>query len=213
MFCFFSSHQMDIFNFFVGHLVLHSNIFCRTFIKNVWLSDRSDKFRQHCIYSNVLNLVPNHGTRILSLVGYYGLVLLFGQIPVLCLMISVDWNPSPDKYNSIGLCTLLLHITYHVNIYICSPASPLLITALLSFNHKKLTTLNKTYWYLIVELKPTFCQIHKKTRFHCEISYWMEHQAKKNMCVSYNPTDPALNPQLKFFPHSPDSGFCRHGFY
>ena len=36
--------------------------------------------RDLLIYSNALNLVPNHGTRILSLVGYYGLVLLFGQI-------------------------------------------------------------------------------------------------------------------------------------
>ena len=62
--------------------------------------------------------VPNHGTRILSLVGYYGLVLLFGRIRVLCLMSSVDWNPSPDKY--ICLCTLLLHFTYHVNINLCN---------------------------------------------------------------------------------------------
>ena len=52
------------------------------------------------IYSNVLNLVPNKGTRILSLVGYYSLVLLFGQIRVPCLMSSIDWNPSPDKYIS-----------------------------------------------------------------------------------------------------------------
>ena len=72
------------------------------------------------IYSNVLNLVANHGTRILSLVGYYGLVLLFEQIRVLCLMSSVDWNPSPDKYIIIRLCTLLLHMTYHVNIYLCN---------------------------------------------------------------------------------------------
>ena len=50
--------------------------------------------------SNLLNLVPNHGTRILSLVGYYGLVLLFGQIRVFCLMTSVDWNPSLDQYIS-----------------------------------------------------------------------------------------------------------------
>ena len=41
---------MDIFIFFVGHLVRHSNIFCQTFIKNVRLSDRSDEFRQHCKY-------------------------------------------------------------------------------------------------------------------------------------------------------------------
>ena len=33
--------------FFVGHLVRHSNIFCRTFMKNVRLSDRSDEFWQH----------------------------------------------------------------------------------------------------------------------------------------------------------------------
>ena len=31
----------------VGHLVRHSNIFCRTFIRNVRLSDRSDEFRHH----------------------------------------------------------------------------------------------------------------------------------------------------------------------
>ena len=42
-------HQMDIFIFSVGHLVRHSNIFCRTFIKNVRLSDRSDEFRQHWV--------------------------------------------------------------------------------------------------------------------------------------------------------------------
>ena len=38
------------------------------------------------IYSNVLNFVPNHRTMIFSLVGYYGFVLLFGQICVLCFM-------------------------------------------------------------------------------------------------------------------------------
>ena len=44
----FLIHQMDIFIFSVGHSVRHSNIFCRTFMKNVRLSDRSDEFRQHC---------------------------------------------------------------------------------------------------------------------------------------------------------------------
>ena len=29
-------------------MVRHSNIFCRTFIRNVRLSDRSDEFRHHC---------------------------------------------------------------------------------------------------------------------------------------------------------------------
>ena len=39
---------MDIsFIISVGHLILHSNIFCRTFIRNVRLSDRSDEFRHH----------------------------------------------------------------------------------------------------------------------------------------------------------------------
>ena len=52
--------------------------------------------RDLLIYSNVLNLVPNHGTRILSLVGHYGLVLLM-DIQVFCLMSSVDWNPSLDQ--------------------------------------------------------------------------------------------------------------------
>ena len=70
--------------------------------------------RDLLIYSNVLNLVPNHGTRILSVVGYYGLVLLFGQIRVFCLMSSVDWNPLP------------LINTYHVNIYTC--VTPCILT-------------------------------------------------------------------------------------
>ena len=56
--------------------------------------------RDLLIYSKVLNLVPNHGTRILLLVGYYGLVLLFWQIRVFCLMSFIDWNPSPDQYIS-----------------------------------------------------------------------------------------------------------------
>ena len=73
--------------------------------------------RDLLIYSNVLNLVPNHGTRILSLVGYYGLVLLFGQIRVLCLMSSVDWNPSPDQY--ISAFAHYYYTSYHVNIYTC----------------------------------------------------------------------------------------------
>ena len=33
---------------FVGHLVRHTGVFCRTFWKNVRLSDKSDEFRQHC---------------------------------------------------------------------------------------------------------------------------------------------------------------------
>ena len=33
----------------VGHLVRHSNIFCRTFLRKVRLSDRSVEFRQHWV--------------------------------------------------------------------------------------------------------------------------------------------------------------------
>ena len=64
------------------------------------------------IYSNVLNLVPNHGTRTLLLVDYYGLVSLFGQIRVLCLMSSVDWNPLPLKNTYLPM-----HITttHHIS--------------------------------------------------------------------------------------------------
>ena len=40
----------------VGHLVRHSNIFCRTFIRNVRLSDRSDEFRHHCHLRHLLTL-------------------------------------------------------------------------------------------------------------------------------------------------------------
>ena len=47
-------NQMDIFIFSVEHLVRHSDIFCQTFIKNIRLSDRSDKFRQHWEKNDVL---------------------------------------------------------------------------------------------------------------------------------------------------------------
>ena len=63
------------------------------------------------------NLVPNHGTRILSLLGYYGLVLLFGQIRVFCSMSSVDWNPSPDKY--ISVYAHYYYISHIMSIYTC----------------------------------------------------------------------------------------------
>ena len=56
--------------------------------------------RASLIFSNVLNLVPTHGTRALLFVGYYRLVLLFWQNRVLCLMSSVDWISSSDKYIS-----------------------------------------------------------------------------------------------------------------
>ena len=55
-------HKRDILIFSVGHLVRHSNIFCRTFIKNVRLSDRSDEFRQHCTNRSCWLLGP-HLTR------------------------------------------------------------------------------------------------------------------------------------------------------
>ena len=42
------------------------------------------------MYSKVLNLVPNHGRMILSLVAYYYLVLLFGRNRVVCLTSTVD---------------------------------------------------------------------------------------------------------------------------
>ena len=49
---------MDIFFIIsVGHLVRHSNIFCRTFIRNVRLSDRSDEFRHH--WDRVNKLYPD----------------------------------------------------------------------------------------------------------------------------------------------------------
>ena len=47
LFHIFSSIKWIFLFFSVGHLVRHSNIFCRTFIENVRLSDRSDEFRQH----------------------------------------------------------------------------------------------------------------------------------------------------------------------
>ena len=46
--------QTSIFMFFVGHLVWHSNIFCRTFIKNVRLSD---EFWQHCKRGNTIQSI------------------------------------------------------------------------------------------------------------------------------------------------------------
>ena len=59
-------------------------------------------------------------TRILSLVGYYGLVLLFGTDS--CVLFDViRWlKPFPWSMH-IRLCTLLLHITYHVNITCITP--------------------------------------------------------------------------------------------
>ena len=83
---------------------------------SVWLFEIGNR-RDLLIYSNVLNLVPNHGTRTLSLVGYYGLVLLFGQIRVVFYVIR--WLKRFPWSIHIRLCTLLLHITYHVNIYTC----------------------------------------------------------------------------------------------
>ena len=74
------------------------------------------------IYSNVLNLVPNYGTRTLSLVGYYGLVLLFGQIRVLCLMSSVDRNPLPliNTYPPMHITTTHnIHIPVYLPVTTC----------------------------------------------------------------------------------------------
>ena len=48
MFCFFSYTPNGYFIFSVGYLVQHCNIFCRTFIKHVRLSDNSDEFQQRC---------------------------------------------------------------------------------------------------------------------------------------------------------------------
>ena len=44
-------------------------------------------------------------------VGYYGFVLLFGQIRVLCLMSSVDWNPLPliNTYPPLHITTTHHH--------------------------------------------------------------------------------------------------------
>ena len=50
MFHFFSSTRWTFLLFSVGHLVRHSNIFCRTFIKSFRLSDKSDELRQPCWY-------------------------------------------------------------------------------------------------------------------------------------------------------------------
>ena len=48
------------------------------YLKDNTCTEMSQRFNLY--RSNVLNFVPNHGTRILSLVGWYGLVLLLSSV-------------------------------------------------------------------------------------------------------------------------------------
>ena len=81
-------HQMNISIFSVGHLVQHSNIFCRTFIKNVRLSDRSYEFRQHCVHmlrgdltliDTVNALEASFPTSIVSVLGFFSFSNFHGK--------------------------------------------------------------------------------------------------------------------------------------
>ena len=75
MFCYFSSIKWIFFIISVGHLVRHSNIFFWTFIRNVRLSDRSDKFRHHCrwfwYWRHMWQTVTNAGTYIIGILFHF----------------------------------------------------------------------------------------------------------------------------------------------